>query len=142
MTADDPSLPTPATDALVPEAGVLARPDMAATDSASPLDAVRLLIDEAKASVDAELTLAKTIGRVAGQSLQRMAVWGTIALLFAFVGLLAFAVGVTIALAQIIGPLGAAFVVGGLLLGTGIFAGLRARANLLTLQKAAKLVVE
>lgn len=116
--------------------------DIAAIDSTSPIAAVRALIDEAKVSLDTEIALAKTIGRVAGQSLQRMAIWGTIALLFAFVGLLALAVGLTIALAEVIGATAAALVVGGVLIGLGAWAGWRARANLLLLQKAAEMVVE
>lgn len=116
--------------------------DVEAIDRASPIAAVRSLIDEAKLSLDTEIALAKTIGRVAGQSLQRMAIWGTVALLFAFVGLLALAVGLTIALADIIGPTAAALVVGGVLIGLGLWAGWRARANLLLLQKAAELVIE
>lgn len=116
--------------------------DIADVDRASPIAAVRALIDEAKLSLDTEIALAKTIGRVAGQSLQRMAIWGTVALLFAFVGLLALAVGLTIALADVIGPTAAALVVGGVLIGLGLWAGWRARANLLLLQKAAELVIE
>ena len=116
--------------------------DVEAIDRASPIAAVRALIDEAKVSLDTEIALAKTIGRVAGQSLQRMALWGTIALLFAFVGLLALAVGLTIALADVIGPTAAALVVGGGLISIGLFGGWRARTNLILLQKAAELVVE
>lgn len=116
--------------------------DIDAIDAASPIAAVRALIDEAKVSLDTEIALAKTIGRVAGQSLQRMAIWGTVALLFAFVGLLALAVGLTIALADVIDPTAAALVVGGVLIGLGGWAGWRARANLLLLQKAAEMVIE
>lgn len=137
MTIDDP-------DAL-PDADTADAPrpvDVAEIDSASPIAAVRALIDEAKVSLDTEIALAKTIGRVAGQSLQRMAIWGMAALLFAFVGLLALAVGLTIALADVIGPTAAALVVGGGLIGLGGWAGWRARANLLLLQKAAEMVIE
>ena len=62
---------------------------------------LRALFDEAKATLDSEVALAKTIGTIAGVSLQRMALWGTIALLFAFVGLLTLAVGMVIALAVV-----------------------------------------
>ena len=137
MTIDDP--------AALPDADTADAPrpvDITAIDSASPIAAVRALIDEAKVSLDTEIALAKTIGRVAGQSLQRMAIWGTVALLFAFVGLLALAVGLTIALAEVIGATAAALVVGGVLIGLGGWAGWRARANLLLLQKAAEMVIE
>lgn len=116
--------------------------DVAAIESGSAIAAVRMLVDEAKASLSAELVLAKTIGRVASESIQRMAIWGTIAVLFAFVGLLALAVGLMIALATVIGPLGAALVVGGLLLAIGLFAGFRARHNALILREATRLVLE
>ncbi len=116
--------------------------DTGAIDRASPVAALRLLIDEAKATLDSEIVLAKTIGRIAGVSLQRMAIWGTIALLFAFVGLLALSVGLMIALAAVTGPLVAALIVGGLLMGVGVFAGLRARGYAATLQNAARIVVE
>lgn len=116
--------------------------DVAAIESGSAIAAVRMLVDEAKASLSAELVLAKTIGRVASESIQRMAIWGTIAVLFAFVGLLALAVGLMIALATVIGPLGAALVVGGLLLAIGLFAGFRARRNALILREATRLVLE
>ena len=137
MTIDDP--------AALPDADTADAPrpvDIDAIDSASPIAAVRALIDEAKVSLDTEIALAKTIGRIAGQSLQRMAIWGTVALLFAFVGLLALAVGLTIALAEVTGPTVAALVVGGVLIGLGGWAGWRARANLLLLQKAAEMVIE
>lgn len=116
--------------------------DVAAIESGSAIAAVRALVDEAKTSLSTELVLAKTIGRVASESIQRMAIWGTIAVLFAFVGLLALAVGLMIALATVIGPLGAALVVGGLLLAIGLFAGFRARRNALILQEATRLVLE
>lgn len=116
--------------------------DVAAIESGSAIAAVRMLVDEAKASLSAELVLAKTIGRVTSESIQRMAIWGTIAVLFAFVGLLALAVGLMIALATVIGPLGAALVVGGLLLAIGLFAGFRARRNALILREATRLVLE
>lgn len=116
--------------------------DIAAIDNGSAIAAVRMLIDEAKASLSAEVALAKTIGNVATQSLQRMALWGTIALLFAFVGLLALSIGLMIALAAVVGPLAAALIVGGLLLAVGLFAGLRARRNALILREATKLVLE
>lgn len=116
--------------------------DTAAIDNGSAIAAVRMLIDEAKASLSAEVALAKTIGNVASQSLQRMALWGTIALLFAFVGLLALSIGLMIALAAVVGPLAAALIVGGLLLAVGLFAGLRARRNALILREATKLVLE
>lgn len=116
--------------------------DTAAIDNGSAIAAVQMLIDEAKASLSAEVALAKTIGNVAAQSLQRMALWGTIALLFAFVGLLALSIGLMIALAAVVGPLAAALIVGGLLLAVGLFAGLRARRNALILREATKLVLE
>lgn len=116
--------------------------DTAAVDNGSAIAAVRMLIDEVKASLSAEVALAKTIGNVATQSLQRMALWGTIALLFAFVGLLALSIGLMIALAAVVGPLAAALIVGGLLLAVGLFAGLRARRNALILREATKLVLE
>lgn len=116
--------------------------DTAAIDSGSAIAAVRMLIEEAKASLSAEVALAKTIGNVASQSLQRMALWGTIALLFAFVGLLALSIGLMIALAGVVGPLAAALIVGGLLFAVGLFAGLRARRNALILREATKLVLE
>lgn len=116
--------------------------DTAAIDNGSAIAAVRMLIDEAKASLSAEVALAKTIGNVASQSLQRMALWGTIALLFAFVGLLALSIGLMIALAAVVGPLAAALIVGGLLIAVGLFAGLRARRNALILREATRLVLE
>jgi Putative Actinobacterial Holin-X, holin superfamily III len=131
--------------AIVASDAVDAPPDLIDTDAidrASPIAALRLLIDEAKATLDSEVALAKTIGTIAGVSLQRMAMWGTVALLFAFVGLLALAVGMVIALAVVTGPLAAALIVGGLLFAIGLFAGLRARGYAITLRNAARMVVE
>ena len=116
--------------------------DVEAIDHMSAVGAVRALFDEAKATLDSEVALAKTIGTIAGVSLQRMALWGTIALLFAFVGLLTLAVGMVIALAVVTGPLAAALIVGGLLFAIGLFAALRARGYAITLRNAARMVVE
>ncbi len=136
MTPDPASVAGDAVDA------PLSAIDIDAIERASPMAALRLLIDEAKATLASEVVLAKTIGTIAGVSLQRIALWGTIAVLFAFVGLLALAVGMVIALAVVTGPLAAALIVGGLLFAIGLFAALRARGYAITLRNAARMVVE
>ena len=110
----------------------------AQTDAATPIDALRLLKAQAQAALAAELDLLRTIAQTMAVAAQRVTLWGVTAILFAFVGLLALAVGLTIALASYTGPLIAALVIGGALMGFGLFAGLRARRALGLLTRAAE----
>jgi Putative Actinobacterial Holin-X, holin superfamily III len=139
--ADDIMASPPAAPIDMPAVGANSV-DADAIDSGSAMSAVRALIDEASATLASEMALAKTVGTIAGVSLQRMAMWGIMALLFAFVGLLALSVGLVIALAGITGPLVAALIVGGGLMGIGLVAGLMARGYAQTLRNAARLIVE
>ncbi len=111
----------------------------AETDAADPIAALRLLKKQAGEALSTEVALARTIARTMAIAIQRITLWGVLAILCAFVGLLALAVGLTIALAVYTGPLVAALVVSGILIGTGVFAALRARRAMRSLMRAADL---
>lgn len=111
------------------------------TDAASPLAAVFALRDELRATVSSEITLARTVAKTIVTATQRITLWGMIALLFAFVGLLALAVGLVIALAQYTGALAAALLVAGMWMAIGAFAAWRAFRAAKALKRATDLVL-
>lgn len=113
----------------------------AETNDASPLAAVFALRDELRATVSSELTLARTVAKTIVTATQRITLWGMVALLFAFVGLLALAVGLVIALAQYTGALAAALIVAGVWMGIGGFAAWRAFRAAKALKRATDLVL-
>lgn len=111
------------------------------TQEGSPLAALFALRDELRATVNSEITLARTVGKTIVTATQRITIWGMVALLFAFVGLLALAVGLVIALAQHTGALAAALIVGGAWIAIGGFAGWRALRAAKALKRATDLVL-
>jgi hypothetical protein len=111
------------------------------TDEASPLAAIFALRDELRATVNSEITLARTVAKTIVTATQRITMWGMIALLFAFVGLLALAVGLVIALAEYTGALAAALLVAGLWMAIGGFAAWRAFRAAKALKRATDLVL-
>lgn len=92
-------------------------------------DLVRQLVDEANATVNAEIALLKARGELAAQGAKKSSIWGVIALMTALVALLAFAFGVILALATLVGPLAATFIVVAGLLLIAAFAAWRAKAG-------------
>jgi Putative Actinobacterial Holin-X, holin superfamily III len=100
-----------------------------ATDAASPIGALRLLIDDARASATQEMALARTAFGIVGSELRDISLWAGIALACALVALLTLAIGLMIALASITGEWAAALIVPGALLLVTLVGGLRARAG-------------
>lgn len=147
MTADEP-LGGPQNAALAGAAASNVAPsaeDVAAiaadTDAASPLAAVFALRDELRATVSSEIALARTVASTIVTATQRITMWGMIALLFAFVGLLALAVGLVLALAEHTGALAAALLVAGMWMAIGSFAGWRAFRAAKALKRATDLML-
>ncbi len=99
------------------------------TDEASPMGAIRLLIDEARATANKELALARTAMGVVGSEIRDISMWWTIALSCAVVALLSLAIGLMIALATVTGEWAAALIVPGALLLVALFGALRARSG-------------
>lgn len=99
-----------------------------ATDDASPVDALHLLIEEARTSVGKEFQLFGAAAAIVASATRRMSIWAVGALLFAFVGLLMLGVGLMLALADRTDMLTAALVTPGLFLLAGGLAWLRARS--------------
>lgn len=88
-------------------------PQGAASEEAPvPLrDLVRNLVDEANATMKAEVALLKARGELAAQGAKSASIWGAIALVTASVAALAFAFGAILALATLVGPLAATAIV-------------------------------
>jgi anti-sigma-K factor RskA len=101
---------------------------LASTDAASPVAAVRLLIEE-RTSANQELALARTAFGIVGSEVRDISMWGSIALACAGVALLALAIGLMIALATVTGEWAAALIVPGILLLVALFAALRVRSG-------------
>jgi hypothetical protein len=99
-------------------------------------DLVRQLVDEANATVKAEVALLKARGELATQGAKKTSIWGIIALMTATVALLAFAFGVILALATLVGPLAATAIVVAALLLVSALAAWRAKAGVSDLSVA------
>jgi putative superfamily III holin-X len=101
---------------------------------ASIVELVHQLVDDCKAYAEAEIGLLKAIAGAKAKVLIVASALIATALLFALAGITAVALGVVLALARFIGPLGAGFV--GLLIFAAIAGGLgwygieRVRRNL------------
>jgi hypothetical protein len=102
---------------------------LASTDAASPVAAVRLLIEEVRTSANQELALARTAFGIVGSEVRDISMWGSIALACSGVALLALAIGLMIALATVTGEWAAALIVPGILLLVALFAALRVRSG-------------
>jgi len=91
-------------------------PDPPATSENSLAEDLRLLADEGKAFVRAELTYQKARAAFAGEQTPRIAGLAVLALFFLFFALMALTMGVLLALVPTLSPLGATGVVVGALL--------------------------
>ncbi|MCU0729745.1 MAG: hypothetical protein MUF41_06570 [Sphingopyxis sp.] len=81
-----------------------------------PLDSIKALFAQAKATVDTEIALGRAASAVILSSAKTITLWGVVALLFAFVALLVLAIGSMMLIAQHIGIGGGMAVVLGVLL--------------------------
>lgn len=102
----------------------------------SAVDAIRLLVGEARAAAASEMELAKACGAIVGASVKVMSIWGVVALITLFVAGLTLAIGLMIALATVTGPWLAALIVPGVLLLVTALAGLRVRSAALRAKAA------
>lgn len=121
--------PAPSDGASEPEAMSDPVDVTASTDAASPIGALRLLIDEARASAQQEMALARTAFGIVGSELRDISMWWSIALTCAGIALLSLAIGLMIALATVTGEWAAALIVPGALLFVAVVAALRARSG-------------
>ncbi|MEQ1510519.1 MAG: phage holin family protein [Sphingopyxis sp.] len=111
-----------------------AEPDANGEDGSAieggPLDAIKALIAEAQAAAASETALLQACGVIVAASLKAMSLWAIIALFCAFVGLLAFAIGAVIALAQWTGAVAAMLIVPAALFFVAAIGAWRARSHL------------
>ena len=123
----------------MPPEGVVAASTMAEEiDALPPSDVLRLLLEEAQDTLKGELTLAGAAAQLALYSVKRMSMFGLIALLFAFVGLLAFVIGLMIAIALATGHIWLALLVPGSALLVALVAALIARSTAKQLKTSLK----
>ncbi|MEQ1725913.1 MAG: phage holin family protein [Sphingopyxis sp.] len=113
-----------------------AKKDDRSLAEAGPIDAIKALIAEAQAAAASETALLQACGVIVAASLKAMSLWGIVALFCAFVGLLAFAIGAVIALAQWTGAVTAMLIVPGALFLVAALGAWRARSHLRTLGDA------
>lgn len=97
---------------------------------------VRNLVDEANATVQAEINLLKARGELAKQGAITTSIWAVVAAATGFVALLAFAFGVILALATLVGPLAATAIVVAVLAAIALFAALKAKGGVSNIQVA------
>lgn len=107
-------------------------------DQSPPSDVLRLLLEEAQVTLRDEIALAGATAQLAYLSVKRMSLFGVIALLFAFVGLLAFVIGLMIAIALVTGHAWLALLVPGSALLVALVAALIARSAGRTLKASVK----
>lgn len=99
-------------------------------EAPAPLvDIVNNLVDNAKATAQAEVDLLKARGEIAAQGAKTVSIWAVVALMTAFVALIAFAFGVILALATLVGPLAATGIVVAVLLVICLLAASRAKVG-------------
>lgn len=101
------------------EHGVHAMADSAATgmsDEGSLIDDVTALYEDSKTYVSSELTYQKTRAQYVAKQGGKIAIFGVGAAVIANVALIALAVGAILALATLVGPLGATLIVVAILL--------------------------
>ena len=94
-----------------------------------PMEAIKRLIDEAQAAAASESALLKLCGAVVLSAIKAMSAWGVVALFCGFVGLLTFAVGAVIAVAQWTGAVLAVVIVPGILFAIAGLAAWRVQAH-------------
>lgn len=118
------------TDQSVSDPGEQAAGDIAPpAEAGSPVDAIRQLISDAQAAAASETALIRLSGQIAMAAIKAMSVWGIVALLTGFVGLLTLAIAAVMALAQTVGPWLAMLIVPAVLFTVALFAGWRVRAR-------------
>lgn len=102
----------------------------AATAPPVPLeDIVRDVVDNAKATVAAELALLEARGALAAHGVKGASAWGFVAACALLVAMLAIAFGAILVLAPRVGPLLATLIVVAALIVLAAFAGWRAKAG-------------
>ena len=101
-----------------------------------PVDAIKRLIDEAQAAAASESALLKLCAAIVLSAIKGMSTWAVAALFCGFVGLLAFAVGAVIAVAQWTGPVLAMVIVPSVLFAIAAFGAWRVRAHLRAMRDA------
>lgn len=113
-------------------------PDPLPTDASadSAAESIRRLIAEAQAAAANEAALLRVVGDIAARSMKGMGLWGIVALLTAFVGLLALAVAGVFAVAAWLGPWWAMLIVPSVLFAVTGIAALLAKGHLDRLKRA------
>ena len=113
-------------------------PDPLPTDASadSAAESIRRLIAEVRAAAANEAALLRVVGDIAAQSVKGMGLWGIVALLTAFVGLLALAVAGVFAVAAWLGPWWAMLIVPSVLFAVTGIAALLAKGHLDRLKRA------
>lgn len=104
---------------------------------AEPLaDIAARLIDDVKATANAEMELLRARAELAGDGMRRAALWGSIAGGFLLVALLILLFGAVLTLAPVVGPVGATLIVGAALVLLAGLAGWLARKGALDIKAA------
>lgn len=93
------------------------------------LDGIEALISDARTYVDAELSYQKSRAAFVGDKVKRTLGYGIAAVLIAFIGILALAIGLIIALAPLVTAWGATAIVAGVILIIAIWLALTAARN-------------
>ena len=111
-------------------------PQASVADESTAADAVRQLIADAQAAAASETALVRLCAALALQAVRSMSLWAMAALLFAFTGMLALAVGGVVMLVPLVGPWLAILMVPGGLLLMALLSALRVRGQMRALQRA------
>jgi hypothetical protein len=89
----------------------------------SLVDDVRVLVDDGRTLVEAELAYQKSRAAVAGAGAKGVAGWGALALVLVFFALMALVMGLVLALASLVGPWAATAIAFVALLGCAALSG-------------------
>lgn len=130
MSSSEPDTPTPAQRSFDGVSHGYAPDGRPVTPPPVPLEKiVGDVVDDLRATAEAELTLLKARGALAYHGVGWTSAWGFIAACALLVAMLALAFGAILVLAQHIGPLLATLIVFAVLLLVAAVAGWRARLN-------------
>ena len=130
MSSSEPDTPTPAQRSFDGVSHGYAPDGRPVTPPPVPLEKiVGDVVDDLRATAEAELTLLKARGALAYHGVGWTSAWGFIAACALLVAMLALAFGAILVLAQHIGPLLATLIVFAVLLLVAAIAGWRARLN-------------
>lgn len=105
-------------------------PGAAATEDLSLMRDLRLLADEAKTLAQAELAFQKSRAAYVGAETRTIALLAIVAVVLVFFAVMAFVVGIVIALGPVLGLWGAMATVTGVLLAAAVLGALNARSRL------------